>query len=338
MTTNKLKLADIAQLAGVSKSTVSFVLNGHAKKHRINEETVKKVEAIALAHNYSPSIYARALKSKQTYTAGLVIPDLTNMGFANIAKRLEVLCRQQGYQLLIASSDDDPDMEKQVIQSLVDRQVDVLFIATSLISESFFHQVKQTTPIILFDRVTENSQFTTIKTDSASATQQVVSQLALGLEECFYIGGQMNLSPSKARFAGYQAGLRQAGITFQAQYVLTKDYQPSSGYEMMATIMSQHGRAPQAIFTASYSLLEGVLRYLTEHDLLSSNIQMATFDNDDILNCLPLKIDSVEQSYDLLAQALFDEGKALLGDPARQPKSLSFPAKVHYRRTKGSTN
>ncbi|MDN3683434.1 hypothetical protein QW180_01645 [Vibrio sinaloensis] len=72
------------------------------------------------------------------------------MGFATIAKKLEVLCRSQGYQLLIASSDDVPEMEKQVIQSLVDRQVDVLFIATSLTSESYFRQVKQTTPIILF--------------------------------------------------------------------------------------------------------------------------------------------------------------------------------------------
>ncbi|MFB9215195.1 LacI family DNA-binding transcriptional regulator [Vibrio sinaloensis] len=332
MTTKKFKLADIAELAGVSKSTVSFVLNGHAKKHRINEETVKKVEAIAFAHNYSPSIYARALKSKQTYTAGLVIPDLTNMGFATIAKKLEVLCRSQGYQLLIASSDDVPEMEKQVIQSLVDRQVDVLFIATSLTSESYFRQVKQTTPIILFDRVIEESVFTNIKTDSASATQQVVAHLAQGLEECFYIGGQMDLSPSKDRFAGYQAGLHQAGIAFQPQHVLNKDYQPSSGYEMMATIMSQHGKAPQAIFTASYSLLEGVLRYLTEHDLLSADIQIATFDNYDILDCLPIKIDSVEQDCDLIAQALFDEGKALLNQPNRQPERLSFPAKIHYRR------
>lgn len=75
----KLKLADIAELAGVSKSTVSFVLNGHAEKHRINKETVARVLRVVDENNYSPSVYARALKSKKTQTFGLVIPDLTNM-------------------------------------------------------------------------------------------------------------------------------------------------------------------------------------------------------------------------------------------------------------------
>ncbi len=332
MTTKKLKLADIAQLAGVSKSTVSFVLNGHAKKHRINEETVKKVEAIAAAHNYSPSIYARALKSKQTYTAGLVIPDLANMGFASIAKRLEVLCRNHGYQLLIASSDDNPEMEKQVIQSLVDRQVDVLFVATSFTNEQYLQQVKQTTPIILFDRVFEDSAFTTIKTDAASATQEVVSKLVEGLDECWYIGGQMDLSPSRDRFIGYQAALLQAGIDFRQEHVLNKDYQPSSGYDLMANAVSIRGCAPKALFTASYSLLEGVLRYLTEHDMLSDDIQIATFDNYDILDCLPLKIDSVEQDCESIAQALFNAGQSVLEHPSKAPEQVSIAAKIHYRR------
>ncbi|WCP68289.1 LacI family DNA-binding transcriptional regulator [Vibrio tubiashii] len=332
MTTKKLKLADIAELAGVSKSTVSFVLNGHAKKHRINEETVKKVEAIAVANNYSPSIYARALKSKQTYTAGLVIPDLANMGFANIAKRLEVLCRSEGYQLLIASSDDDPEMEKQAIQSLVDRQVDLLLIATSQTSESDLQKLKQTTPVILFDRVFEDSLFTTIKTDAVSATQEVVANLVKGLDECFYIGGQLDLSPSRDRFSGYQAGLQQAGIKFREEFVIHQDYQPSSGYDMMSKVVEQNGRVPKAVFTASYSLLEGVLRYLTEKNLLMSDVRIATFDNYDILDCLPIKIDSIEQDCDLIAQALFESGKALLNEPNRQPEQLVFPAKIHYRR------
>ncbi len=332
MATKKLKLADIAELAGVSKSTVSFVLNGHAKKHRIHEETVKKVQEIAFANNYSPSIYARALKSKQTYTAGLVIPDLTNMGFATIAKRLEILCRSDGYQLLIASSDDDPEMESQAIRSLVDRQVDILLIATVQTDESELLAATQSTPVILFDRVIDGSKVINIKTDAASATQEVVAKLAYGLDECFYIGGQMALSPSKDRFSGYQAGLKQAGVEFQSKHVFNQDYQPSSGYEMMARAIEQNGRLPQAVFTASYSLLEGVLRYLTEHSLLMSDIRIATFDNYDILDCLPIKVDSIEQDCDLIAQALFDAGKAVLSQPDSKVEQQVFPAKIHYRR------
>lgn len=332
MAVKKFKLADIAELAGVSKSTVSFVLNGHAKKHRINEETVKKVEAVAFAHNYTPSIYARALKSKQTYTAGLVIPDLTNMGFAAIAKHLEKLCRDKGYQLLIASSDDNPEMENQVIQSLVDRQVDILLVATSQTNERYLRQVKQTTPVILFDRTLEQSVFTNVSTSSAKATQEVVANMATGLDECFYIGGQLDLSPSKERFDGYKAGLEQAEIEFNPQHVFHLDYQSESGYQLMQKAVEQNQRVPQALFTASYSLLEGVLRYLTEHNLLQSDIKLATFDNYDILDCLPIKVDSVEQDCELIAAALFDAGRALLNDPDKTPERLVFPAKIHYRR------
>ncbi|MCG9750512.1 LacI family DNA-binding transcriptional regulator [Vibrio brasiliensis] len=332
MTKKKLKLADIAELAGVSKSTVSFVLNGHAKKHRINQTTVEKVEQIARDNNYSPSIYARALKSQKTYTAGLVIPDLANMGFARIAKKLEQLCRSNGYQLLIASSEDDPQLEKQAIESLVDRQVDVLLIATSMTDDSFFAQIRSSAPIILFDRVVENGTFTSIKTDAKGATEQVVTQLVEGLDECIYIGGQLELSPSKDRFAGFKSGLEKAGVPFSAAKVFSKDYQPQSGYQMLEQAVTELGRPPKAIFTASYSLLEGVLRYLTRHQLLNSGIRIATFDNDDMLDCLPIEIDSVEQDCSAIAQSLFEAGKSLLNDPMHATENIVLPAKIHYRR------
>ena len=332
MTNKKLKLADIAELAGVSKSTVSFVLNGHAKKHRINEETVKKVEEVARANNYSPSIYARALKSKQTYTIGLVIPDLANMGFANTAKRLETLCRDNGYQLLIASSEDHPEMEKRAIQSLIDRQVDLLFVASSMTDESYFEQVKKTTPVILFDRVIDSDKFYSVKTDAASATRKVVSVLAKEVTECIYIGGQLELSPSKERFSGYLAGIAEAGLEYNENYVFSKDYQPESGYELMGQIVDQLGRVPQSVFTASYSLLEGVLRYLTEKDLLTTDLRLATFDNYSILDCLPVKVDSVEQDSEQIAQALFEFAKSLISDPKSQPEQRELTAKIHFRR------
>ena len=261
-----------------------------------------------------------------------MIPDLANMGFARIAKKLEQLCRSNGYQLLIASSEDDPQLEKQAIESLVDRQVDVLLIATSMTDDSFFAQIRSSAPIILFDRVVENGTFTSIKTDAKGATEQVVTQLVEGLDECIYIGGQLELSPSKDRFAGFKSGLEKAGVPFSAAKVFSKDYQPQSGYQMLEQAVTELGRPPKAIFTASYSLLEGVLRYLTRNQLLNSGIRIATFDNDDILDCLPIEIDSVEQDCSAIAQSLFEAGKSLLNDPMHATENIVLPAKIHYRR------
>ncbi len=331
MKNKKLKLADIAELAGVSKSTVSFVLNGYAKKHRINEDTVKRVQAVVAKYNYAPSLYARALKAKKTYTLGLVIPDLANMGFATTAKQLEKLARSSGYQLLIASSEDEPEQEQEAVKSLLERQVDLLMVATSMSDDSFYQEVRQSTPVILFDRVIEQQQMTTIKTDAHNAAKQVVEKLGKEAKECAYFGGQLELSPSKDRFAGYQAGLEQAGVKFEAALVKHKDYQPESGYQMMRETYQELGRLPERLFVASYSILEGVLRFLSEQQLLNEEMKIATFDNYAILDCLPIKIDSIEQDCDLIAQSLYDAGKALLTDPKHTPQQVVLPAKIHYR-------
>ncbi|WP_162062793.1 substrate-binding domain-containing protein [Vibrio taketomensis] len=327
----KLKLADIAALAGVSKSTVSFVLNGHAAKHRITEDTVEKVKRIAAQYNYTPSVYARALKVKKTFTIGLVIPDLANMGFANTAKALESLLRDAGYQLLIASSNDEPEQEQRVVEQLVKRQVDLLLVASSMPSEEFYHGIKTGTPVIFFDRTFKESQFTNIKTDAFQATKQLVERMAKELDECVYIGGQRLLSPSYERLAGYQAGLEQAYLSFDENLVFKQDYQPQSGYELMRQAVNTLGRTPQAVFTASYSLLEGVLRYLSEHKMLNDEIRLGTFDNYDILDCLPIKIDSIEQDSGKIAQALFDKANELLRNPLKEPETVTIAAKLHLR-------
>ncbi|MCF7481582.1 LacI family DNA-binding transcriptional regulator [Vibrio sp. J1-1] len=331
MKKKKLKLADIAELAGVSKSTVSFVLNGHAKKHRINEETEKRVQAVVNEHNYAPSLYARALKANRTYTLGLVIPDLANMGFATTAKLLEKLARSHGYQLLIASSEDNPEQEKAAVKSLLERQVDLLMVATAMTDDAFYLEITQQTPVILFDRIFESTSLTTIKTDAFSATQQVVEILCQQARECAYLGGQLELSPSKDRFSGYQAALLASGVESDTKLVKHKDYQPESGYAMLQEIHQDIGRIPTRIFVASYSILEGVLRYMSEHQLLNANVKIATFDNSPILDCLPIHIDSIEQDCDLIATTLFEQAAALIDSPDRKAEHLILPAKLHYR-------
>ena len=331
MGNKKVKLADIAQLAGVSKSTVSFVLNGHAEKQRITAETVAKVQRIVREQNYVPSLYARALKSNQTFTMGLVIPDLTNMGFAAIAKHLEVLLTSAGYQLLIASSNDDVEQEKKAVANLLERQVDMLFVASAMGDECFYRALKGKVPLILFDRVFDDSQFVTIKTDAKSATQQVVSNLLKHVSECVFIGGQLELSPSQDRLLGYRAALAQVPLEFKPEWLYCTDYQPESGYKMMAQAVQNLGRVPQSVFTGSYSLLEGVLRYLSEHQLLDDSIRLATFDNYAILDCLPIKIDSIEQDSLAIAKALYESATAQLNHSSQAVNQIVIAAQIHYR-------
>ena len=101
-----MKLSDIAQLAGVSVTTASYVINGKAEQQRISSTTVERVRAVVEEHGFTPNPQAAGLRSRHSRTLGFILPDLENPSYARIAKQLEQGARDRGYQLLIASSDD----------------------------------------------------------------------------------------------------------------------------------------------------------------------------------------------------------------------------------------
>lgn len=127
-----MKLDEIAALAGVSRTTASYVINGKADQYRISQATRDKVMAVVHAHNYQPDSRAASLRGGQTRTLGFILPDLENASYAKLAKRLEQGARTQGYQLLIVCSEDDPDTEKELARMLVSRHVDALLVASCL--------------------------------------------------------------------------------------------------------------------------------------------------------------------------------------------------------------
>ena len=103
---NVMTLAEIARLAGVSRTTASYVINGKAEERRISPQTVERVMAVVRKHRYRVDAQAAALRRGSSRTLGLIVPDLENTSYARLAKRLERGAREQGYQLLIVGSDD----------------------------------------------------------------------------------------------------------------------------------------------------------------------------------------------------------------------------------------
>lgn len=140
-----MKLDEIARLAGVSRTTASYVINGKAKQYRVSDKTVEKVMAVVREHNYHPNAVAAGLRAGRTRSIGLVIPDLENTSYTRIANYLERQARQRGYQLLIACSEDQPDNEMRCIEHLLQRQVDAIIVSTSLPPEHPFISAGLTT-------------------------------------------------------------------------------------------------------------------------------------------------------------------------------------------------
>lgn len=312
----RITLNDLAKLSGVSKTTVSLILNGQAEQFRIRPETCELVKRIAKEHSYRANAYAKALQAQRSDVIGLVIPDLTNYGFASTAKTLERLCKEAGLQLVIACSDDNPTQEKQAIERLLDRQIELIITAPTHQDPHFYDDVSPYTQIVLLDRYVPELDLSFVVSDDCGKTAELVERIARTYRpsEFYYFGGLLSLSPSESRLQGFQQGLAQVGYTPDARCIFHRDYQPESGYILCEQAVQQLGRLPQAIFTASYTILEGVLRYLSQHQkmdwLVERRLHLATFDNHDILDALPFHIHSVEQNHRYIAESLFRHIKA----------------------------
>lgn len=327
----RLTIDDIARMAGVSRTTASMVLNGRAEQYRISAATQERVLATAREHSFQPSYSARTLRSGSSNTIGLLIPELTNYAHASLAQAMEPICHDAGYQLLVVSSDDDPQQELAGIEHLVARQVDGLVIVPSSTDPQLYLKWSSRLPLVLADRRLDPSGLPFVVTDAENAvTQMVFDALSEGADEAYYFGGQPHLSPSIDRLKGFRAALAQAGIEEQPGWVRARDYRRSSGYALMQQCYRDLSRYPRVLFVGSITLLEGALAFISENrhfDLAPRRI--ITFDDHNLLDCLPLKIDAIAQDSAALARASLEN---LIGLINRQtPTSSAIPARLNWR-------
>jgi len=330
--TKRVTISDIAALAGVSKATASLVLNGRGKELRVAQETRERVLNLAQQHHYQPSIHARLLRDNRSHTIGLVVPEITNYGFAVFSDELENLCREAGLQLLISCTDENASQETVVVKNLVSRQVDGLIVASSMQNDSDYVKLSEQLPVVLFDRHINDTQLPLVITDSLTPTAELVERLArANPDEIYFLGGQQRLSPTRDRLAGFMQGLERAGVTPRPEWIIHGNYHPSSGYEMFAALCAKLGRPPKALFTAACGLMEGVLRYMNQHHLLESDIHIASFDDHYLYDSLSVPIDTVKQDVPRLAQECFDIITLLIEEKPVSDVQRVLPASLCVR-------
>ncbi|ENC9558271.1 catabolite repressor/activator [Aeromonas hydrophila] len=311
-----MKLDEIAALAGVSRTTASYVINGKADQYRISQPTRNKVMAVVTAHNYQPDSRAASLRGGQTKTLGFILPDLENASYAKLAKRLEQGARVQGYQLLIVCSEDDPATEKELAEMLASRHVDALLVASCLPPEDLFYLGLQTRGIqvLAIDRAMAADKFVTVASENQKASCDLTaSLLSPAIKHIALITALPALTISRERKAGFEQAV--ASHSTACHLCEGAHFSRAEGYRLIKTLHQQLGQLPQALVATSYILMEGVLDYLLEQETDMSQLAMATFGDDRLLDFLPFGINSLPQQHDALAsQALELALKAIGGE------------------------
>ncbi|MFB9136804.1 catabolite repressor/activator [Vibrio sp. AK197] len=301
-----MTLDEIARLAGVSKTTASYVINGKSQKYRISEKTQLKVMAVVEEYNYRPDLAASSLRAGSSRSFGLIIPDLENTSYARLAKLLEQHSRTAGYQILIGCSDDNPDTEKSVVDALLSRRIDALFVASCILdANSFYLSLQQQgTPVIAIDRPLDDEHFSCIISEDFSGAYELTQSLTTkDVVSYGLIGALPELNVSRERQLGFESAVKEAKGSLQVDY--GHHFHREEGRRIFKSWVD--GKVlPQAIVTTSYTLLEGVLDVLIQYPELTNKIRLGTFGDNRLLDFLPIKINSLPQQFEIIAESALE--------------------------------
>ncbi|SDI78226.1 transcriptional regulator, LacI family [Pseudomonas flavescens] len=301
-----MKLTDIARLAGVSLTTASYVINGQAARRRISAATVERVLEVVEKHDYRPNPQAAGLRRGESRCLGFILPDLENPSYARLAKLLEQRARDAGYQLLIASSDDRPDSERQLLDLFRSRRCDALIVASCLPQDAAEYRqlIAAGTPVIAVDRALDPRYLYSVISDDRQAGELLTGSLLQPLpRKAALIGARLELPISQAREQGFRDAL--AGFDGEVSVSHGEQFSRQWGQRQMRALMAQ-GRLPDVLVTTAYVLLEGILDVLYEHpEIDTGHLRLGTFGDAQLLDFLPLRVNAISQQHERIADRVF---------------------------------
>lgn len=330
-----IRLKDIARDLGISTVTVSKVLRGNAD---ISEKTRARVLKRMQELNYKPNMLARGLANGRTYTVGLVVPDLVHPFFAEFAKSLAGALRPSQMALLLASSEENPELEQQEIRTLLGRGVDVLLIASSQAQlKSFYDLGDERTPFLLIDRNFPYLSANFVGSDDYEigrlATEHLIST---GKRRIAHIGGR-GMSPSLERLRGYRDTLYAHQVASPEELIVTlerfEELGDQAGHEAMLQLLKLRDR-PDAVFCYNDLTAIGAMEAARQAGLMiPHDIAFAGAGNLRYANYLRIPLTSVDQQPDVLGLRAGELALELIARPDLPPRTVLLRPRLVIRQS-----
>lgn len=213
----KVTIKDIAREAGVSAQTVSRAIND---KGEVSPQTRSRILEIAQQMGYRPNRIARSLVSRRTRNVGLVVPDIANPFFSEIARGIEDAAQEQGYNIFLCNAAENLSRELNAIYSLEAQRVDGIILCSSRLSEAELRELAQRyQPLVLVNRRLAGVPAGLVLIDDAGGAGQAVEHLlALGHRNIGLVAGPPNSHSGQERSRGYRQRMEAAGLTVPAHW------------------------------------------------------------------------------------------------------------------------
>lgn len=336
-----MNLEEVARLAGVSRSTVSRVINGD---RRVSDEARARVQRVIDAYQYHPNAAARSLASRRTRIIGLLIPHAVGQIFRDpffpmLVQGAVEACNETDYNLtMLMESATDNVASDRVYQRVVrGRHVDGLVIASSVVEDPIVARLQRDGfPFVLVGRHPRH-EVSFVDVDNRSAAREAVAHLlGHGYRRIAMIAGPRNMIASIDRYAGYVTALQEDGRLPDPALTVYSDFTRRGGYRAMKELIVNPSGPPDAVFVASDAMASGALQALRDAGLqVPDDVAVMGFDG--------LEETLVSRSIlSTVVQPTADEGREavrtlleLLDHPDRGPIQRFLPTQLALRRSCG---
>ena len=303
----RITMDEIAKLAGVSKATVSRVLND--SECGVGEQTRVLVKKIAEELGYSVEQTEKKKNVSFTRYIALILPDITNPFFADLAKSVEQSLRRKGYSLVLANTDFSEDNEAAQIRELMVKHLEGILLVPSGIRAREEHDLprRYQIPMVLLDRKLEGiSDIPGVYSNNEYASVISCEHLIRkGARDIVFISGPLNVSTSIERFEGYKAVLAQHSIPFRPEMCRHGSYTVESGYNAVLEL-ERSGISYSAILAANDLMALGALKAVREFGYrVPEDVQIIGFDNIEFSQYCEPSLSTMQQpTFDMGAKAV----------------------------------
>lgn len=278
----KIFLKDIAEELNLSKTAVSLVLNNRGDENKISKETQKRIVDFAKKSNYRPNQMARGLSLGKSETIGLIVPNISDIFYAKIAHHVELKAKEFGYNVVFSSSNESSELERELIFTMLNRQVDGLIIASTQKNGADIIKLKEAKfPFVLIDRHYPDIKTNYVIVDNFGGTKDMTKHLLNnGRKKIGFISIESQLDALLQRRLGYEMALSEGGLEVD-QNIIKELHAFNYEVEMKNVIkemVSGLQGVDAIVFTTHYLAASGLRELKLSNIVVPNEVAIISFD------------------------------------------------------------
>ncbi|MBQ8639606.1 MAG: LacI family DNA-binding transcriptional regulator [Lachnospiraceae bacterium] len=288
-------IKDIAAKTGLGLATISKYLNGG----HVLEKNQAAIEKAIAELDFQVNEFARSLKTRQSKTVGVVIPQLNNLFMTSIVTKVEETLRHHGYGVIVCDTSKQPEREAEVLQFLLNKMVDgVILLATSKEAEGLDPVLKRNIPVVLIDRKVDRLEEKTdmvLLDNFRAAYESTRYLLERGHRRIGLLIGSEDVYTSRERLLGYYAAMDKAGISVPKNWIRCTDFTMQGAYQQTLELMEEESGLT-AIFATNFEMTLGTVLALKDKGCqVPGEVSIIGFDNRELARAMQPALTIVSQ-------------------------------------------